>query len=95
MLSQRFTFIRPVMAAAVLAAGTILAGPATAEIKSLEIIAPAAPGGGWDQHARSVQQVLQNQKLVPNVQVVNIPGAGGTIGLPQIRIKNDEVPRWP
>jgi putative tricarboxylic transport membrane protein len=70
--------------------GTILAGiglgvlltaaPAFAEVKSLEIIAPAAPGGGWDQHARSVQQVLQSQKLVPNVQVVNIPGAGGTIG---------------
>ena len=92
MLSQRFTFIRPVMAAAVLAAGTILAGPATAEIKSLEIIAPAAPGGGWDQHARSVQQVLQNQKLVPNVQVVNIPGAGGTIGLAQFVTAKKRTP---
>ena len=78
--------------AAVLAAGTILAGPATAEVKSLEIIAPAAPGGGWDQHARSVQQVLQNQKLVPNVQVVNIPGAGGTIGLAQFVTAKKRTP---
>src|SRR3954466_7372604 len=83
---------KPLMAAVVLAAGTILAGPATAEIKSLEIIAPAAPGGGWDQHARSVQQVLQSQKLVPNVQVVNIPGAGGTIGLAQFVTAKKRTP---
>jgi putative tricarboxylic transport membrane protein len=49
----------------------------------LTIMAPAAPGGGWDQTARSMQQVLQDAKIVPSVQVVNVPGAGGTIGLAQ------------
>lgn len=58
-------------------------GAAQAEIKELKIIAPAAPGGGWDQTARSIQQVLQTDKLVENVQVLNVPGAGGTIGLAQ------------
>ncbi|MFN3634554.1 MAG: Bug family tripartite tricarboxylate transporter substrate binding protein [Rhizobium rhizophilum] len=47
------------------------------------IIAPAAPGGGWDQTARSLQQVMQAEGISGNVQVVNVPGAGGTIGLAQ------------
>jgi len=64
-------------------AGSISALPAAAELKNVEIIAPAGPGGGYDQHARAMQQVLQDLKLAPNVQVVNIPGAGGTIGLSQ------------
>jgi putative tricarboxylic transport membrane protein len=49
----------------------------------LKIIAPAAPGGGWDQTARSIQQVLVAEKLVKSAQVINIAGAGGTVGLAQ------------
>ncbi len=58
-------------------------GAAYADINELKIIAPAAPGGGWDQTARSIQHALQSDKLVGNVQVLNVPGAGGTIGLAQ------------
>ena len=47
------------------------------------IIAPASPGGGWDQTARTIQTVLQKEKISGNVQVQNVPGAGGTIGLAQ------------
>ena len=47
------------------------------------IMAPAAPGGGWDQTARTMQAVLQDEKISGNVQVTNVPGAGGTIGLAQ------------
>ena len=46
-------------------------------------MAPAAPGGGWDQTARSMQQAFTESGLVSNVQVTNVPGAGGTIGLAQ------------
>jgi putative tricarboxylic transport membrane protein len=49
----------------------------------LSIMAPAAPGGGWDQTARAMQAALQEAGIVPNVQVTNVPGAGGTIGLAQ------------
>ncbi len=49
----------------------------------LKIIAPAAPGGGWDQTARSMQQALTAEKLVKSAQVINIAGAGGTVGLAQ------------
>jgi len=52
-----------------------------AELKNVEIIAPAGPGGGYDQLARSTQQMLVDLKLADEVQVVNRPGAGGTIGL--------------
>jgi len=47
------------------------------------IIAPANPGGGWDQTARSLQTVMQEEGISSNVQVTNVPGAGGTIGLAQ------------
>ena len=47
------------------------------------IMAPAAPGGGWDQTARTMQSVLQETGISGNVQVTNVPGAGGAIGLAQ------------
>lgn len=50
----------------------------------LSLIAPAAPGGGWDLVAREAQQALKHEGIVNNVQVVNIPGAAGTIGLGQL-----------
>ncbi len=58
-----------------------LAQPVLAQDYS--IMAPAAPGGGWDQTARTIQQVLQDEGIATNVQVTNVPGAGGTIGLAQ------------
>jgi putative tricarboxylic transport membrane protein len=58
-----------------------LAVPALAQ--DFRIVAPAGPGGGWDQTARSLQTALQAEGLAKNVQVVNVPGAGGTIGLAQ------------
>jgi len=47
----------------------------------LRVIAPAAPGGGWDQTARVMQQVLQQTGIARSAPVENIPGAAGTIGL--------------
>src|ERR1044072_694359 len=47
------------------------------------IMAPAAPGGGWDQTARTMQEALQTEKISSKVQVMNVPGAGGTIGIAQ------------
>lgn len=59
----------------------MLALPAMAA--DYKIMAPAAPGGGWDQTARSMQTALQDEKISGSVQVNNVPGAGGTIGLAQ------------
>ena len=74
---------RSVLLAAGAACGLALALPAQAQVKGVEIIAPAGPGGGYDQLARATQQVLESQGLASGVQVTNIPGAGGTIGLAQ------------
>jgi putative tricarboxylic transport membrane protein len=59
----------------------VLAVPALAA--NYTLIAPAAPGGGWDQTARTMQTVMQDEGIAGNVQVTNVPGAGGTIGLAQ------------
>ena len=49
---------------------------------AITLIAPANPGGGWDQTARQIQQVWTEAGIVGvPVEVVNRGGAGGTIGL--------------
>lgn len=58
----------------------LAAAPLQAQ-SSLTIVAPAAPGGGWDQTARVMQRVLAEIEPAISVQVDNIPGAAGTIGL--------------
>jgi putative tricarboxylic transport membrane protein len=50
-------------------------------LTTLRIIAPAAPGGGWDQTARVMQMALQQAGIVRTAPVENVPGAAGTIGL--------------
>ena len=61
----------------------MMASSAFAQLGELKLIAPAAPGGGWDQTARSMQSALVASGAAKNVQVTNIPGAGGTVGLAQ------------
>jgi putative tricarboxylic transport membrane protein len=75
------------IAAAIIA--TVLPTSASAQLE-LKIIAPAAPGGGWDQTARSLQQSMTGEMLVKSAQVINVPGAGGTVGLAQfVNAKGD------
>ncbi|WP_173934704.1 tripartite tricarboxylate transporter substrate-binding protein [Chelativorans sp. Marseille-P2723] len=49
----------------------------------LEIFVPAAPGGGWDQTARVMAEVLSKTGMIGGSRISNVGGAGGTIGLPQ------------
>jgi putative tricarboxylic transport membrane protein len=49
----------------------------------ITLIAPAAPGGGWDQTARAMQRALEADRLVRVVRVENVPGAAGVVGLAQ------------
>ena len=52
-------------------------------LRDLTIVAPAAPGGGWDQLAREMQREIERQQLAGAAHVENVPGAAGTIGLAQ------------
>ena len=49
--------------------------------KDLAIMAPADPGGGWDSTARAMQAALESGVTDKNVEVYNVGGAGGTVGL--------------
>jgi putative tricarboxylic transport membrane protein len=77
-----FGLVVAVVAALAFLNAATAGGTSTARNK-LTLIAPAAPGGGWDGFAREGQQALKSDGVVNNPQVVNVPGAGGTIGLSQ------------
>ncbi len=49
---------------------------------NVRIMAPADAGGGWDQTSRAVQEVLGGM-VEPSVEVYNVGGAGGTVGIAQ------------
>lgn len=76
------------VAAIIVAAG--LSTGALGQSLELKIMAPAGPGGGWDQTARAMQAALTESGAVKSAQVVNVPGAGGTVGLAQfVNAKGD------
>lgn len=73
-----------VLSAATLALALGSAGTlAQSKLPELSIMAPAGAGGGWDTTSRSLQQVLTQEGIVGSVQVINVPGAGCTVGLAQ------------
>lgn len=64
-------------------------GGEAAAIESVKVIAPADPGGGWDQTARAAGQALTDAGLVSSAPVTNIGGAGGTVGLASLATESD------
>lgn len=53
--------------------------------KAVEIIIGTSPGGPQDRTGRTIQKILQEQKLVPTpVNIVNRAGGGGVVGLNQL-----------
>jgi putative tricarboxylic transport membrane protein len=79
--------VDPTVMRRALIALTLLSTLASAQpreaIDRLTIVAPAAPGGGWDQTARAMQRALEDEGLVRTVEVETVPGAAGTVGLAQ------------
>jgi putative tricarboxylic transport membrane protein len=82
MLSRREFLMNTAVASAALTAFPFSAALAQ-EAPQLALFVPAAPGGGWDQTARTMEQVLRSEKLISGAQITNVGGAGGTVGLPQ------------
>ena len=79
MIHTRKSLWRGAIAVAAVA-GFVTSAAAQMELK---ILAPAAPGGGWDQTARSMQQALTQSGIAKSAQVTNVPGAGGSVGIAQ------------
>jgi len=55
-------------------------GPGS-QVRGLRVMVPNAPGGGYDVTARTAAKAMEEGELTRNVEVFNLPGAGGTVGL--------------
>jgi putative tricarboxylic transport membrane protein len=62
---------------------TLLSFAPALAIDNIEIMAPAAPGGGYDRTARALQATIEKEGLGKGITVINVGGAGGAIGLAQ------------
>ncbi|MEU3059554.1 tripartite tricarboxylate transporter substrate binding protein [Streptomyces subrutilus] len=56
-------------------------GTADEPVTGLRIMVPNTPGGGYDTTARTVAKVMEDTRIASGIQVFNLPGAGGTVGL--------------
>jgi putative tricarboxylic transport membrane protein len=52
-----------------------------AQVRGLRILVPNTPGGGYDITARTAAKATEDAELTRSVEVFNLPGAGGTVGL--------------
>ena len=83
MLNRRH-FLNVTLAGVSASALGFAAGKANAQtVDQLQIFVPAAPGGGWDQTARTMEPVLRTDEADRPTPVHHVPGAGGAVGLPQ------------
>jgi putative tricarboxylic transport membrane protein len=57
-------------------------------ITGLRMLIPNSPGSGYDTTGREVAQVLEDEELSESIEVFNLEGAGGTVGLQ--RLVNEE-----
>lgn len=57
--------------------------------QTVEIVAPASPGGGWDTTARAIQKIMIDENLTSqNVNVINKPDGGGEVGWQYLKSRN-------
>lgn len=66
-----------------LAAVSVLLATSSALAEPIKLIVPTAPGGGTDGFFRILAKEVQPYLKDPMV-IVNVPGAGGTIGVAQV-----------
>jgi putative tricarboxylic transport membrane protein len=88
MLHKRTAFLSLIVLTSVLLSSCAGASGSNYPARSLEIIAPAGAGGGWDTLARTVQRALETEKLYSQPTTVqNKVGGGGAVGLAYIFTK--------
>ncbi|MCE7005368.1 tripartite tricarboxylate transporter substrate binding protein [Kibdelosporangium philippinense] len=51
------------------------------QVRGLRVLVPNAPGGGYDITARNAAKAIEEADLSRRIEVFNLPGAGGTVGL--------------
>ena len=68
------------------AEGGAASGGGTEEgpVSGLRVMVPNSPGSGYDTTARAWAQVAEEEKLADTIEVFNLEGAGGTVGLQRL-----------
>ena len=61
---------------------------ASGPVTDLRVMVPNSPGSGYDQTARAATKAMEDAELAETVEVFNVAGAGGTVGLQ--RLVNEE-----
>ena len=87
------TVLAPMVVLALAACGTSAQAPAGSgggsggsqeAVTGLRYMVPNTPGSGYDLTARTASKVMEDAGLAQNVEVFNVPGAGGTVGLQRV-----------
>jgi putative tricarboxylic transport membrane protein len=65
-------------------AGSGGSGGSTEAVTGLRFMVPNTPGSGYDLTARAATKAMEDAGLATNVEVFNVPGAGGTVGLQRL-----------
>jgi putative tricarboxylic transport membrane protein len=53
-------------------------------VTDLRVMVPNSPGSGYDLTARAAAKAMEDAQLARNVEVFNLPGASGTVGLQRV-----------
>jgi putative tricarboxylic transport membrane protein len=56
----------------------------TGPLTGLRVMVPNSPGSGYDTTARTAAKAMEDAGLAKNVEVFNLAGAGGTVGLQRV-----------
>jgi putative tricarboxylic transport membrane protein len=61
--------------------GAATGGGDGTQLRDLRFLVPNAPGGGYDITARTAAKAMEDSGTSGAIEVFNLPGAGGTVGL--------------
>jgi putative tricarboxylic transport membrane protein len=64
--------------------GSASGGSDDGPISGLRLMIPNSPGSGYDTTGRAVAQVMEDADLATGIEVFNLEGAGGTVGLQRL-----------
>jgi len=65
-------------------AGSAGSADAGKPLTGMRLMVPNSPGGGYDVTARTAAKVMEDAKIANSMEVFNLSGAGGTVGLARL-----------
>src|SRR4051794_4878463 len=64
--------------------GSASGGGDSGPISGLRFMVPNSPGSGYDTTARAVASSMEDEEIAKGIEVFNLEGAGGTVGLQRL-----------